>query len=73
MPLLFISHSSKDKTEAKPLLQWLEAQGFDSLFLDSDARHGIQVGSDWEKTLYRAIHRSHAFIFLLSDHWIASQ
>ena len=73
MPLLFISHSSKDKTEAEQLLQWLKAQGFDSLFLDSDVQHGIKAGSDWEKTLYREIHRSHAFIFLLSDNWIDSQ
>ena len=73
MPLLFISHSSKDKAEAVQLLHWLESQGFDSLFLDSDAQHGIKAGSDWEKTLYREMHRSHAFIFLLSDHWISSQ
>ena len=73
MSLLFISHSSKDKAEAEQLLQWLQEQGFDSLFLDSDAQHGIKAGSDWEKTLYREIHRSHAFIFLLSDHWIGSQ
>ena len=73
MPLLFISHSSKDKAEAEKLVEWLEAQGVDSLFLDSDAQHGIKAGSDWEKTLYQAIRRSHAFIFLISDHWIASQ
>ena len=73
MPLLFISHSSKDKTEAEQLVEWLKARNFDSLFLDSDAHHGIKAGSDWEKSLYQAIHRSHAFIFLLSDNWIASQ
>ena len=73
MPLLFISHSSKDKAEAVQLLRWLEAQGYESMFLDSDARYGIKAGDAWEKALYREIQRSHAFIFLLSDNWIASQ
>ncbi len=50
---IFISHSSKDKTEALQLMHWLESQGFESLFLDSDARHGIAAGSEWEKVLYR--------------------
>jgi len=38
---IFISHSSKDKLEAVQLMHWLKSQGFESLFLDSDARHGI--------------------------------
>ncbi|MBJ6611887.1 MAG: toll/interleukin-1 receptor domain-containing protein [Candidatus Thiothrix moscowensis] len=73
MALIFISHSTKDKAEALELMQWLESQGFESLFLDSDARHGIAAGSEWEKVLYREIQRSHALICLLSDHWLASQ
>lgn len=73
MPLLFISHSSKDKVEAEQLIKWLEARNFNSLFLDSDAQHGIKAGCNWEKSLYQAIHRSHAFILLLSDNWVASQ
>ncbi|SEA90917.1 Tetratricopeptide repeat-containing protein, partial [Thiothrix caldifontis] len=70
---IFISHSTHDKAEALQLMQWLESQGFESLFLDSDARHGIAAGSEWEKVLYREIQRSHALICLLSDHWLASQ
>jgi len=66
---IFISHSTKDKAEALRIMHWLESHGFESLFLDSDAQHGIQPGSDWEKTLFREINRSHAFIFLLSENW----
>lgn len=73
MALIFISHSSKDKAEALQIMHWLESQGFESLFLDSDARHGIATGSEWEKVLYREIQRSHALICLLSEHWLASQ
>ncbi|WP_040839192.1 TIR domain-containing protein [Thiothrix nivea] len=73
MAKIFISHSSQDKAEAVQLMQWLESKGFEFLFLDSDARHGIKAGSEWEKTLYHEIHRADAFIFLLSDHWISSQ
>lgn len=73
MALIFISHSSKDKAEALQLMHWLESHGFESLFLDSDARHGIAAGSEWEKVLYREIQRSHALICLLSEHWLASQ
>ncbi|WP_175517946.1 toll/interleukin-1 receptor domain-containing protein, partial [Thiothrix caldifontis] len=73
MAKIFISHSTHDKAEALQLMQWLESQGFESLFLDSDARHGIAAGSEWEKVLYREIQRSHALICLLSDHWLASQ
>lgn len=73
MPLLFISHSSKDKVEAEQLAQWLKARGFHSLFLDSDAQYGIKVGCSWEKTLYHEVQRSHVFILLLSENWINSQ
>ncbi|MDQ5770493.1 toll/interleukin-1 receptor domain-containing protein, partial [Thiothrix subterranea] len=73
MAKIFISHSSKDKAEALQLMHWLESHGFESLFLDSDARHGIAAGSEWEKVLYRETQRSHALICLLSDHWLASQ
>ncbi|UOG92482.1 MAG: toll/interleukin-1 receptor domain-containing protein [Candidatus Thiothrix sulfatifontis] len=73
MAKIFISHSSKDKAEALQIMHWLKSQGFESLFLDSDARHGIAAGSEWEKVLYREIQRSHALICLLSDHWLASQ
>ncbi len=73
MALIFISHSTKDKAEALQLMHRLESQGFESLFLDSDARHGIAAGSEWEKVLYREIQRSHALICLLSEHWLASQ
>lgn len=73
MALIFISHSTKDKAEALQLMHWLECHGFESLFLDSDARHGIAAGSEWEKVLYREIQRSHALICLLSEHWLASQ
>lgn len=73
MALIFISHSTKDKTAALQLMHWLESHGFESLFLDSDARHGIAASSEWEKVLYREIQRSHALICLLSEHWLASQ
>lgn len=73
MAKLFISHSSQDKSEAIQIMNWLESNGFQYLFLDSDARHGIKPGSEWEKVLYREIRQAHGFIFLLSNNWLNSQ
>lgn len=41
MARVFISHASKDGEEAKRLLDWLCAQGFDGAFLDFDKHSGI--------------------------------
>ncbi|HYC66164.1 MAG TPA: TIR domain-containing protein [Reyranellaceae bacterium] len=73
MARIFISHSSRDGEPASRLKSWLQAQGFDSVFLDFDKHLGIPPGADWERTLYREIARSHAVILLLTPDWHASK
>jgi hypothetical protein len=36
MSRIFLSHSSRNNTEARALADWLATQGFDDVFLDLD-------------------------------------
>jgi WD40 repeat protein len=73
MALVFISHSSRDEKQAKSLLEWLQAQGFTSTFLDFDKHSGIAPGSDWEKKLYSEIYTAEAIILILTRNWSDSK
>ena len=73
MARVFISHSSRDDEYAAEMKTWLEAHGFEQIFLDFDANAGIDIGADWEKTLYREIERCHALIVILTPNWLESK
>jgi hypothetical protein len=45
MSVIFISHSSEDRTLAQDLAGRLRLQGYDALFLDFDLSDGIPAGS----------------------------
>jgi WD40 repeat protein/energy-coupling factor transporter ATP-binding protein EcfA2 len=66
MPTLFISHSSEDREWASRLERRLQEQGYASLFLDFDPKHGIPAGADWEQELYAQLRLCDALIFILS-------
>jgi WD40 repeat protein len=70
---IFISHSSQDNATAAELKVWLNARGFEHIFLDFDESGGIQPGAAWEKTLYREIERAQAVIVVVTEHWMASK
>jgi WD40 repeat protein len=70
---IFISHSSDDREQSARLLAWLNSQGFVSTFLDFDERRGIQVGADWERTLYRELSSADAVILILTRNWFSSK
>jgi hypothetical protein len=69
---IFISHSSRDSTAANELRDWLEGQGFRSLFLDFDPELGIPAGRHWEQELYRQLRFCQAVIVLCSPHSMSS-
>jgi hypothetical protein len=45
MPVLFVSHSSKDDALASALEAWLKASGFTDIFVD---HHSVAAG-DWAR------------------------
>jgi len=73
--MLFISHSSKDRTEANKLHGLLLGKGYApmQLFLDSDEQSGIEAGTQWEQVLYERLKTCQALVVLCSPHWKASQ
>jgi WD40 repeat protein len=69
MARIFVSHSSRDNEVAAEIKRWLEARGFDQVFLDIDKHAGIPVGSQWERELYRKISSSQAVILVVTSNW----
>jgi WD40 repeat protein len=74
MSVIFISHSSEDRTLAQELAGRLRVQGYDALFLDFDLSDGIPAGQRWERELFAALRRSDGLIFLgtaasVMSHW----
>jgi WD40 repeat protein len=69
---IFLSHSSADNDAALQIHDWLEKQGYHSMFLDFDPAQGIPAGRDWERELYAQLRASRAVIVLCSRHSMAS-
>jgi tetratricopeptide (TPR) repeat protein len=70
---VFISHSSKDETQASGLITWLASVGFEQAFLDFDKHAGIAPGEDWERRLYHELERAQAMILILTSNWFESK
>ena len=73
MARVFISHSSRDQTQAAQIKAWLASIGFEQTFLDFDKHAGIPPGADWERTLYREMERAQAVILILTRNWFESK
>jgi WD40 repeat protein len=69
---LFISHSTADRATTERVRDWLERQGFVSLFIDFDPAHGIRAGQDWEREIHARLRMSDALVFLASASSVAS-
>jgi H+/Cl- antiporter ClcA len=72
MSRIFFSHSSVNNAEAVALRDWLAAEGWDDIFLDTDPERGIAAGERWERALNRAVNRCEAVLFLVSHAWLDS-
>jgi formylglycine-generating enzyme required for sulfatase activity len=69
---IFLSHSSHNNAEAVAVHDWLNGEGWDDIFLDTDPEHGIAPGERWERALNQAAHRCEAVVFLVSRAWLNS-
>ena len=71
---IFLSHSSKDNSQAIAIRDWLAAEGWkDEVFLDLDPKRGIVAGERWEKALHEAANRCEVVLFLVTRNWLSSQ
>src|SRR6516165_4358627 len=69
MPVLFISHSSKDDAYADALATWLRANGFTDFFID----HQKIVGGDkWPEALRASAGSCRVVVCLVTPNWLAS-
>lgn len=73
MANIFVSHSSRDNEPASRMKEWLQSQGFTTVFLDFDKHAGIPPGADWEHTLYHQIEISEAVIVIQTPNWLESK
>ncbi len=55
------------------LNQWLEANGWNDVFLDLDPERGIAAGERWETVFYEVANRCEAVLFLISKSRLDSQ
>jgi formylglycine-generating enzyme required for sulfatase activity len=69
MPVLFVSHSSKDDANANVLASWLRANGFTDFFLDHQQ---IAGGDKWPEALRTSAGSCRVVVCLVTPNWLAS-
>jgi formylglycine-generating enzyme required for sulfatase activity len=69
MPLVFVSHSSKDDAAVAALEIWLHANGFTDIFVD---HHGIVGGDKWREELRASAATCRVIICLVTENWLES-
>jgi hypothetical protein len=69
MPVLFVSHSSKDDARADALATWLRANGFTDFFIDHQQ---IAGGDKWPEALRASAGSCRVVICLVTPNWLAS-
>jgi WD40 repeat protein len=75
MSRIFLSHSSRNSSEAIAVKRWLVEQEpglAEEIFLDLDRDAGIAPGERWKRALRQANERCEAVICLLSAQWESS-
>ncbi len=72
MAVVFLSHSTKDKTSALQVEGALKAAGH-TVFVDSDHEDGIAPGTEWRAELFTAVTACNAVVVLNSANSQASQ
>lgn len=72
MSRIFLSHSSVNNAEAIAVRDWMNAQGWDDVFLDLDPERGLAAGDRWQTALKAAVGRCELVVVLVSPDWAAS-
>src|SRR5438067_11809935 len=68
MPILFLSHSSKDDALAVALEGWLVKNGFTDIFVD----HQLAGGDKWRDELRASAAACRVVVCLVSRNWLKS-
>jgi hypothetical protein len=71
MARIFLSHASKDRALTDAIRTQIGTQH--ELFLDYDPEAGIQLGAEWERTLYERLQSADAVICVVTPNYLASQ
>jgi hypothetical protein len=69
MPVLFISHSSKDDAHVDTLAEWLRANGFTDFFIDHQR---ISGGDKWPEALRSSAGSCRVVVCFVTPNWLAS-
>jgi hypothetical protein len=69
MPVVFVSHASKDDLAARGLEAWLCGHGFTDIFVDHTS---IAGGEKWAQALRGASGACRVVICLVTERWLAS-
>jgi hypothetical protein len=69
MPILFVSHASKDDAVATGLETWLRVNGFSDIFVD---HYSISGGDSWRQALQAAAGTCRVVLCLVTENWLAS-
>ncbi len=69
MPVLFVSHASKDDLQATALEAWLRGRGFTDIFIDHT---NIAGGDKWAQALRDAVGVCRVVVCLVTERWLAS-
>jgi len=69
MPVVFVSHTSKDDPAARGLEAWLRGHGFTDFFVDHTS---IAGGEKWAQALRDASGACRVVICLVTERWLAS-
>jgi TIR domain-containing protein len=67
MPVLFVSHSSKDDAAAAVLAAWLRHRGLTDVFVDHS---NIAGGEKWAQALRDAAGACRVVICLVTERWL---
>jgi formylglycine-generating enzyme required for sulfatase activity len=70
MPVVFVSHSSKDDAAVTSLETWLHSNGFTDTFVD---HHGIAGGDKWREALRASAAACRVIVCLVTESWLGSQ
>ena len=73
MSMIFISHSSRNNTQAVAMRDWLKKEGWVEVFLDLDPDSGLATGQKWRDELKKAGAHCAAVVLLISPDWLASK
>jgi len=69
VPVLFVSHASRDDAFAATLESWLAAKGFDDVFVDHAK---IAGGERWREALRASVGACRVVLYLVSPAWLES-